>query len=180
MRWAPGTWGTDRLKRGLSREDPGWSSGAGGVRLRRPSRRSRRAPAKPTAPSGSSAAAPGTSCTTTTSTESGRRASNGDATWTAVSSGRSAGARRPRCAREAGVGMVGALSRLGAPMPRPPSPPLQVPGFWRALLRAFLFLCFFFFFREIPKISLSTGFSDSGRQRGEWRVVWEDSVRVVS
>lgn len=136
---APGTRGSlvgpcDPLNRGLSRG--GFRLGLrggrrGGFQLKRTSRRSRRAPAKPTAPSGSSAAARGTSCTTTTSTASGPPASNGDATWTAAASGRSAAARRPRCAREAGGGAE-PLGRPSAPATRP-----RVPGPGTLCLLAF-------------------------------------------
>lgn len=139
MWWAPGTGGGlvgpyDRLNRAPSRVGFGLGPRGGrcsGFQLRRTTRRSRRAPAKPTMPSGSSAAALGTSCTTTMSTASGRPASSGGATWTAAVNGRIAGARRPRCAREAEGGGVGvALSSLGASPGRPnaQATPRHVPG----------------------------------------------------
>lgn len=135
-----------------------------GVRLKRPSRRSRRAPAKPTAPSGSSAAAPGTSCATTTSTGSGRRASSGGATWTAVSSGRSAGARRLRCAREAGVG-----ARPGRPSAQATLAPAPGPGILESTAEG-LPLFVLFLFEKYQKLVHQLGFQTLKDKEvsGEW------------
>lgn len=117
-----------------------------GLRLRCAFRRSRRAPARPTVRSGSSAAVPDTFCTTTTSTVSGRPASSGGATWTAVVSGKSTGAPRPRCAWEAGVALclprciAGASKCTGLPSPhsRPRDSRVALPA-------SYLFLCFLSF-----------------------------------